>query len=50
MELAIGLGVIALVVVLLVRGRRRRTGAPGAPDDVSPWQALDDGNDPTEPA
>ena len=50
MALAIGLGLIALVVVLLVRGRRRGTGTEGAEGDVSPWQALDDGNDPTEPA
>lgn len=50
MELTIGLGVIALVVFLLVRGRKRRGGTAGRPDDVSPWQALDDGDDPTEPA
>lgn len=50
MELTVGLGVIALVVVLLVRGRRRRGASAVTSDDVSPWQALDDGNDPTEPA
>lgn len=50
MGLAIALGLLVLVVVLLVRGRRRRSATPGATDDVSPWQALDDGNDPTEPA
>lgn len=50
MGLVVGLAIIAVVIVLLARGRRRRTGAPGTPEEISPWQALDDGDDPTEPA
>lgn len=41
--------VLVLVVVLLTRGRNRRTTGATAESDT-PWESLDRGEDPTEPA
>ena len=41
--------VLVLVVVLLSRGRTRRSAGATAAGDT-PWESLDRGEDPTEPA
>lgn len=48
MTVVVAIVVLALVVFLLVRGRRRRS-AGTADAARSPWDALDEGIDPTEP-
>lgn len=49
--LAVGaLLILVVVVVLLVRGRRRPAGERAVESKDTPWESLDRGEDPTEPA